>query len=322
MSQHVLGIHHVTAMSGDPQVTVDFYVNVLGLRLTKKTVNYESPGTYHFYFGNEKGDPGTLLTFFPLGANSLTGRVGNGQVTAVSLLVPADALEFWTNRLTKHDIDINRTESRFGDDVIAFDDYDGIPLELVAGPPVDATPPAWSGGGIDERHAIRGMHSGTITVAEERGTIRFLTEQLGFQKESSEGNRHRLGVNGGGPLKTVDVLSVPNGRAGLLGVGTIHHIAWATENDESQASFIDRLNRGGVGVTVVKDRQYFKSIYMNEPGGAFNEIATNGPGFLVDEPVASLGEALQLPPWFEEQRAEIEASLPPVSINQEEVRKQ
>ncbi len=291
----VPGIHHVTAIAGSPQVNLDFYRQALGLRLVKRTVNFDDPGSYHLYFGDAAGSPGTVMTFFAW-PDGRRGQGGVGQPAATAFRVPAGSLGYWAERLRGFDVVPSEVTERFGEEVQGFQDPDGLRLELVAAGARGAT-------------AIEGFHG--VTLAEQRidATGRFLTETFGMEVAGQSGNRTRFAAPG--PLGgAVDLLEVPAGTRGRTAVGTVHHVAFRARGDEEQAEWRARLVDLGFHVTQVLDRQYFRSIYFREPGGVLFEIATDGPGFAVDEAPAALGGALKLPPWLEGRRKEIEAALP------------
>lgn len=310
MSRELPGIHHVTAIAGDPQQNVDFYAGVLGLRLIKVTVNFDDPGTYHLYYGDEVGRPGTLLTFFPW-PGAARGRRGTGQVTAVAFSIPAQAIDYWIDRLKRQTIDVRGPIAWFDEQVLAFDDPDGLPLELVAGPQADARTP-WAGGPVPPASAIHGISTVTLTEAACEETAAFLTDTLGCGLVQREGSRVRFRMGAGGPGALVDVLCLPKPARGRVAVGSVHHVAWRTPDDESQRAWRQELATRGLDVTPVVDRQYFHSIYFREPGGVLFEIATDLPGFTVDEPAERLGTRLRLPPHLEPMRREIEQRLPPL----------
>ena len=306
MTKQILGIHHITAIAGDPQRNIDFYTDLLGLRFVKVTVNFDDPGSYHFYYADGQGSPGTILTFFAWPGAS-PGRNGNGQVTVTSFAIPQGSLAFWRERLTAADGPLER----FGQQAISFADGDGLRLELIE---TAATNPArgWTGSGIPAEFAIRGFHSATLSETGYQRTASLLTEQMGFRLTGQEQNRFRYEVDDGGAGKTVDVLCAPDGREGRVAAGTVHHIAWRTPDDAQQREWLAEVGRLGYNVSPVMDRVYFHSIYFREPGGILFEIATDSPGFAIDESLDRLGTGLQLPPWLEAQRARIEAALPPI----------
>jgi glyoxalase family protein len=292
------GIHHVTAIASNPQRTLDFYIGFLGLRLVKKTVNFDDPGTYHFYFGDYEGHPGTILTFFPW-PGAKRGRQGSGQITAVSFAVPPGSLRAWELRTAAERMLTDIVAERFGEKVLRMYDPDGMPVELIE------TPGAPVGN-------IGVFRCPTLASTNPEATARFLTETLGFRQVAHNGKRIRFEAAAGGAGRTLDMCAVPPPEAGLGGAGTVHHIAWRVADDESQREWRAKLAESGHYVTEILDRQYFHSIYFREPGGVLFEIATDPPGFAVDEPVESLGTSLKLPPWLEPERARIEAALPKV----------
>jgi catechol 2,3-dioxygenase-like lactoylglutathione lyase family enzyme len=312
MSGDILGIHHVTAITSDPQRNVDFYTGVLGLRLVKLTVNFDDPRSYHLYYGDVMGHPGTIMTFFAwLGVPK--GRHGTGQVTVTSFSVPQASLDYWIERLSQRGISYKGPTSRFDETILSLQDPDGLALELVAHPQAHHRP-AWKEGPVPAEYTIRGIH--TVTLLEEgyERTARLLTETLGFRSRSSENNVIRYEVGEGGPGAYVDVRCAPGLRRGLVAAGTVHHVAWRTPNDEQQQAWRGTLAGLDLNITPVMDRKYFHSIYFREPGGILFEIATDLPGFTVDEPVERLGTHLELPPWLEQYRSELEQVLPALSL--------
>lgn len=311
----ISGLHHLTAIVGDPQQNIDFYTHILGQRLVKQTVNFDDPGTYHLYYGDEFGTPGTILTFFPW-PGAPRGRRGTGQIVDISLAIPAAALDFWVDHLTKHKVTIKGPTPRFNDQVISFNDPHGLSLELVATHDMDERN-GWKLGPIPEAYAIRGFASITLAESQYERTAAMLTENLGFRLLQQEGNRFRYEVGAGGPGARVDVLSLTNESRGRIAVGTVHHAAWRARDDAHQLDWRHHLLARGSDVTPVLDRQYFHSIYFHEPGGALFEIATDPPGFAIDEPVNQLGTHLKLPLWLESNRTAIEETLPPIHVPEE-----
>ncbi|HEX6060101.1 MAG TPA: alpha/beta fold hydrolase [Gemmatimonadaceae bacterium] len=314
----ILGIHHVTAIASDPQRNLDFHLGVLGLRLVKRTVNFDDPQTYHFYFGDERGTPGSVMTFFPW-PGARRGRQGTGQVAVTSFAVAAGALGFWIERLVRHGIPYEGPTTRgpAGDDaerVLSFKDPDGLLLELVATSGAEARPAWGDAPGIAREHAIRGFHSVTLWVQRSDATERVLTETLGFRPVREDGATRRFATGDGGPGTFVDVRSVGGFPEGSGGAGTVHHVAFRVPDADAQLGERARVGAAGLHATPVLDRKYFKSIYFREPGGVLYEIATDGPGFAIDEPEDRLGERLMLPAQFEPQRAHIEAILPPIHL--------
>ena len=307
----IAGIHHVTAMCGHPQQSLDFCRETLGLRLVKLTVNFDDPGTYHFYFGDSPGRPGTLLTLFPW-PDSARGRRGSGQVTAISFSVPDGSLEFWTRRLRERGVPLANLSERLGEQVLGFAGPDGLQLELIPG----AGEPrgSWPAAPVPPDCAIRGLHGVTVTAEGFERSAALLTGAMGLRLASDSGSRFRFTAGEGGPGAILDILCEPDGRRGSLGAGIVHHVAWRCPDDTQLREWRARLAQQGLNVTPVLDRQYFHSIYFREPGGVLFELATDGPGFAVDEAPERLGTTLMLPPWMEGARGEIEASLPELRL--------
>ncbi|MDQ4133044.1 MAG: ring-cleaving dioxygenase [Actinomycetota bacterium] len=307
-----LGVHHVTAVASDPQRNVDFYLTVLGLRLVKQTVNFDAPDTYHLYYGDEGGTPGTILTFFPW-PGAPRGRQGTGQATATAFSVPAESIGWWRDHLEGLGVEAASIEARFEEEGLVFADPDGLLLELVAHAGGDDREP-WDRGPIPSEHAIRGFHSVAFCERSDEPTAEMLTATLGFRPAGEAGDRLRFTVGAGGPGQIVDVLRQPDAPSGLVAAGTVHHVAWRAPDDATQQSWRREIVDTGVNVTPVIDRQYFHSIYFREPGGVLLEIATDPPGFGIDEPLLELGRRLRLPPWLEPSRADIERALPPLKV--------
>jgi predicted esterase/catechol 2,3-dioxygenase-like lactoylglutathione lyase family enzyme len=312
----VLGIHHVTAIASDPQRNLDFYAGVLGLRLVKRTVNFDDPETYHFYFGDEAGHPGSIMTFFPW-PGARRGRQGTGQVAVTSFAVVPSALGFWLERFITHGVSYQgptrRTMGGEPEQVIAFKDPDGLMLELVAHPTAESRP-AWAAApGIPIDRAIHGFFGATLWADHSEETQRVL-EVLGFHPTHEAGSTRRFAAGDGGPGTLVDLRTLDGFLRGVGGAGTVHHVAWRVTNDDSQLETRERIAGAGLQPTPVIDREYFHSVYFREPGGVLFEVATDPPGFTVDEPTDRLGERLMLPPQFEPRRAEIEAVLPPIHL--------
>ena len=314
----ILGIHHVTAIAADPQRNLDFYAGVLGLRFVKRTVNFDDPQTYHFYYGDEVGSPGTIMTFFPW-PGARRGRQGTGQVVVTSFAVLPTAVGFWLERLIKHGVRFEgptkRGSSR-GDteQVLAFRDHDGLMLEIVAHPAADSRP-GWGGApGISREQAIRGFHA--VTLWEERGddTERLLVDTLGFRPLREQEGTRRYTTADGEPGSLVDVRTIGGFPSAASGAGTVHHVAWSVADDAAELAMRQRVIDGGYEPTPVIDRNYFHSVYFREPGGVLFELATKPPGFTVDEPVETLGERLMLPPQYEPYRAQLEAALPAIHL--------
>lgn len=302
------GIHHVTAIAGRPARNLAFYTGTLGLRFVKRTVNFDDPGTYHFYFGDELGHPGTILTFFPWEhATPWRGGVGLTQTTAFR--VPAEAMGFWVQRLIEKGVACEAPARRFDEPVLAFTDPDGMILALVGVRGAEAEP-TWSGGDIPPEYAIRGFHGVTLMLDKAAPTEAILTDVLGFRAAGREGSLQRYRANGGAG-GVVDINEVGGFLAGRMGRGAVHHVAFRAADDAEQALMARKLAEShGIDATEQKDRQYFRSVYFFEPGGVLFEIATDEPGFTIDEPQATLGAALKLPAFLEPRRREIEAALP------------
>jgi glyoxalase family protein len=301
------GIHHVTAIAGDARRNLDFYTGTLGLRLVKKTVNFDDPGTYHLYFGDETGRPGTILTFFPW-AHVAPGRVGVGQAQETAFRVPQGAIGYWTHRFVEKGVPHEAPEKRFGETVLPFRDPDGMPLALIGTAGAEAEP-AWSNSGMPAEHAIRGFHGVTLMLDQAEPTGAILTDVLGFKEAGREGPRVRYRGDAGVGA-AVDIRVAAGFLPGRMGGGSVHHVAFRAADDAAQAAMTGRLSGHGIRPTEQMDRNYFRSIYFREPGGVLFEIATDDPGFAADEPVANLGEALKLPRFLEPRRREIEAVLP------------
>jgi glyoxalase family protein len=311
MSHPIRGLHHVTATVAGAQPDLDFTTGVLGLRLVKKTVNFDNHGVYHFYYGNETGTPGTLWTTFPYqGMGVPIGQKGLGQITVTSFSVPAGSLDFWRSRFQQQGLDTREQQPRFGQEALLVSDPSGLAIELVATGADERK--AWTGNGVPADAGIRGLHSVTLHSRAPLLTQRLMTELLGFRPVDQGESRVRLGVGAAGPGRFVEILNAPSAPPARNGLGTIHHVAFAIDDQEEQLRLREELIRQGVSVTEVLDRSYFRSIYFREPGGILFEVATMKPGFTVDESLASLGTSLKLPPWEEANRAVIEAALPPL----------
>jgi len=306
------GIHHITAICSDPQKNIDFYCGILGLRLVKLTVNFDDPASYHLYYGDELGRPGSVLTFFAWpGAHR--GRIGPPQVTVTAFAARAAALAYWAARLREKGIEVHPHPERFGEPVLGFDDPDGMHLEIVGA--TDPSHEPWRAGPIPADHALRGFHSATLSEEGYENTAHLLTDTMGFKLTASESNRYRYRAGGEDRFaSTIDLLCVPGGRHGGMGAGAVHHIAFRTPDDAQQAAWRQELVRSGLNVSPVMDRTYFHSIYYREPGGVLFEIATSNPGFTVDEPAGELGSKLRLPPWLESDRPAIERAVPPIRL--------
>lgn len=308
MDKKSLGIHHITAIVGHPQENVDFYAGILGLRLVKQTVNFDDPGTYHLYFGDQGGHPGTIITFFPW-AGAQRGKIGGGQVGVTTYVVPQNSFDFWKKRLDKYKI--NYTEqTRFGEDYIQLEDPHGLQLELVERQ--EGPKNAWSFGEITEDVAIKGFGGAVLYSTQPDKTVELLEKVMGLDKIAEEGEliRFRAQDNIG---NVIDIKKTPTERGGM-GVGIVHHIAWRAKNDEDQLDWKKHIQRNGYLVTPVKDRNYFNAIYFREHGHILFEIATDPPGFAIDESEETMGENLMLPDQYEEDRPQIENILLPFEV--------
>jgi glyoxalase family protein len=305
---HLRGLHHITAIAADGKRNVDFYTRVLGLRLVKKTVNFDDPGTYHLYYGDQAASPGTILTFFIWGGLQ-RGRPGLGQASATAFAIPPGSLDFWRGRLKRLGIATSEPGARFGEPGVTLTDPDGLGLALTetAGP--DPRRPARHPE-IPTAHGIRGFHAITLAVASADQTAGLLTGAMGYRLAARDGLRARYTTGDGLPGTFVDLHADPALPRGLNGSGTVHHVAFRASDDAAQQAARSELVAGGYEVSPVKDRNYFHSIYYREPAGILFEIATDGPGFTVDESLEELGTHLKLPAWHEPQRAQIEAYLP------------
>ncbi len=313
MIHPILGLHHVTATVGDAQADLDFYVRLLGLRLAKKTVNFDNHNVYHFYYGNERGAPSTLMTTFPYkGWGVPAGTIGAGQVTVTSFSVPAGSLDFWRRRLAATGVAYRDAASPFGEETIEIVDPSGLNIRLV-GAAADTREP-WVTAEVGPDAAIRGLHSAGLSIRAPGPTLAFLTDVLGFEIVHEAEGRTRVGIGPDTPGKVVDIIDAAGAPDAVNGLGTVHHVAFAISDADEQLRIREELLRIGRRVTEVRDRQYFKSIYFREPGGVLYEIATLGPGFTADEPLDCLGQDLKLPPWEEPHRPKIEAGLPPISL--------
>jgi glyoxalase family protein len=306
------GLHHVTAIATDPQSNVDFYTRALGLRLVKQTVNFDAPDTYHLYYGDEQGSPSSLLTFFPW-PTVPRGRQGAGMTTATAFSVPESSLGWWQGRFETLGVDADAPRTRDEEEVLTFRDPDGMVIDLVAS--VGDQRSGWDGvADIPAEHAVRGLHAITLSERQLDPSATMLTELLGMSLTGEEQERTRFGMSDGGSGALVDVFSGVRDR-GLQAGGTVHHVAFRAPDLETMTTWQQELIARGVQVTQILDRQYFKSIYFREPGGVLFEIATDAPGFAVDEPLLELGRHLKLPPWLEPNREQIAAALPPLELD-------
>jgi glyoxalase family protein len=309
MSHH--GIHHVTAIAGPARRNLDFYTRTLGLRLVKKTVNFDDPSTYHFYYGDETGRPGTILTFFPW-ERAAAGRVGVGQTQQTVFRIPESAIGYWMHRFLERGVAHEPLTESFGEKVLPFSDPDGLRLALVAIRGAEAEA-AWSGGDVPQEHAVRGFYSVSLLVDDGAPTGAILTDVLGFAEAGRHETTIRYRAEGTAIGGIVDVRSVGGFLKGRSGAGTVHHVAFRAADDEAQMEMVGSLAENhGIQTTERKDRKYFRSVYFREPGGVLFEIATEKPGFTADQPIADLGRDLKLPSFLEGRRAEIEARLPAI----------
>lgn len=304
------GLHHVTAVSKDPQVNTDFYQQVLGQRLVKQTVNFDDPFTYHLYYGDRTGTPGHILTFFPY-LHMKKGRRGTGETASTAYSIKHDSLEYWMERLEYFNVPGLITQERFGDTVLAFHDPHGMNLELIT---MHETPDVnpWEDGPIETQDILAGFHSVTLWVSEPDRTARLLQDYLGYRFYGQDGQRYRFQADLDSPGHTLDLLHRPGYPGALFGAGSVHHIAFRADDENQQLAYQEALRSAGFRVTPVQDRQYFRSIYFREPNGVLFEIATDAPGFLYDETDAELGSSLKLPPWLEDRRGEIISGLPAI----------
>ncbi|MFB6457914.1 ring-cleaving dioxygenase [Chitinophaga sp. Hz27] len=301
------GIHHVTAISGNAKKNYDFYTRVMGLRFVKKTVNFDDPNTYHFYYGDEKGTPGTILTFFPW-EDIMTGRRGTHMATEIGYSVPEGSLEFWLKRLDKENIIYNKPSSKFGDVYLTFLDRDGLKIELTVPETNDERTP-WVTAEIGEDVATRGFHHVTLTLEDIQPTADLLVSVFGYELAKNHTNRYRFQGPNGEKGGYIDLVEAKGEQRGHVAGGSVHHVAFRVKDDATQLELRQILEDRGLHVTAQLDRKYFRSVYFREPGGVLFELATDQPGFTVDEPVAELGTHLMLPEQFEAQRSEIESRL-------------
>jgi glyoxalase family protein len=313
MKQSISGLHHVTAIASDPQRNLDFYVGLLGLRFVKRTVNFDDPGSYHFYFGDARGTPGTILTFFPW-PGARRGIRGTGQIEATSFAIPANSVGYWLGRLKEQHVAAEKEANRFDEEVIRFTDPDGLLLELIATNFGDGVQP-WTHSSVAPEYSIRGFHSVSSALEGYERTAKLLTESFGYRSVEQSGNRFRFAASGDANAgRTIDLLCMPESQPGNVAAGTVHHIAFRARTDEEQGEWREHLIELGYNVSPVMDRTYFHSIYFREPGGVLFEIATDPPGFTLDENLDELGAHLRVPPWLESARAEIEKILPPIRV--------
>jgi glyoxalase family protein len=313
MENKIVGLHHVTAIASDPQRNLDFYAGVLGLRFVKRTVNFDDPGTYHFYFGDARGTPGTILTFFAW-PGARRGIRGTGQVDAVAFAIPKDSIGHWLECLKQEHVPGERTTTRFNEELIRFIDPDGLLIELIE----SVAPPNaehWHGSSVPAEHSIRGFHSVSAALEGYERTAKLLTESFGYRLVDQSNNRFRFASQSETAAgRVIDLLCMPDAHPGRLAAGSVHHIAFRARDDEEQRQWREHLVSLGYNVTPVIDRIYFHSIYFREPGGILFEIATDPPGFTLDEDLNQLGQSLRLPPWLESSRTQIEKVLPKIEL--------
>ena len=308
MENKIQGLHHITAIAGDAKTNFKFYTEVLGLRFIKKTVNFDDPHTYHFYFGDEIGSAGTILTFFPWGAGIPQGRRGTGMATKIGYAVPKGSLDFWINRFEEHNVTYidNGTTTKFGEKYLTFLDPDGLKLELVE---TDDARRPWETKEITAKNATRGFHNITLTLNDIQGTVNVLTSIFGYKLIAQEENRYRYQIDTVENAAIVDLVEIPTEKRGHVANGTIHHVAFRVKDDETLLHFREKVEAAGLNITPQIDRNYFHSLYFREPGGVLFEIATDNPGFTVHEPLEELGKNLKLPAQYESRRNEIETHL-------------
>jgi glyoxalase family protein len=313
MDKRIAGLHHVTAIASDSQRNLDFYIGLLGLRLVKRTINFDDPGSYHFYFGDGRGTPGTILTFFPW-PGARRGHRGVAQIEATAFAISPDSVGYWLERFKQHHVTAEGTSPRFGEEVIRFIDPDGLLLELIVSDSPARVEP-WPDSPILPEHALHGFHSVSAALEGYEKTARLLTDSFGYRLVEQSGNRFRfVSPDDSAPGRIVDLLCMPDGRPGNVAAGSVHHIAFRAKDDAEQLQWREHLVELDYNVTPVIDRIYFRSIYFREPGGILFEIATEPPGFTLDEKLDELGTRLRLPPWMESARSQIERVLPPIKL--------
>jgi len=308
MTNRILGLHHITAIAGDAQTNFDFYTKVLGLRMVKKTVNFDDPGTYHFYFGDEVGTSGSILTFFPW-AGVQRGRIGVGMPTEIGYSVPSGSLEFWNKRFNDLNVKHGVISERFGEQYLPFEDPDGLLLNLIVPTTQDNRKP-WTTSEVNENVAIKGFHSIVLTVQKIEHTAKILTDIFEYKLLSQSGNSYRFITDANPTANVVDIIEVPDGKPGHTAGGTNHHVAFRAKDDTVMMEFREKVLKAGLHITEKIDRNYFYSLYFREPGGVLFEIASDNPGFAIDESVGELGTHLMLPPQYEGYRKKIEETLP------------
>ena len=311
MNPSITGLHHVTAIASDPQRTLDFYVGLLGLRFVKRTVNFDDPASYHFYFGDARGTPGTILTFFAW-PGARRGIRGTGQIEAPAFAILPNSVGYWLDRFKEHHVPAEKTPARFGEEVIRVADPDGLVIELIASISSAGFEP-WADSTVPVEHSLHGFHGVSIALEGYERTAKLLTEIFGYRLMEQSDNRFRFAaLSKEGSGRIVDLLCKPDGSPGRVAAGSVHHIAFRARDDAEQLVWRKRLVDLGYNVTPVIDRTYFRSIYFREPGGVLFEIATDPPGFTLDESLEELGNHLRLPPWLEPTRSQVEEVLPAI----------
>jgi glyoxalase family protein len=308
MENRILGLHHITAIAGEAQRNYDFYTRVLGLRLVKKTVNFDDPGTYHFYYADEVGTPGSILTFFPWGGVQ-KGTPGIGMVTEIGYSVPTGSLEFWSKRFDEFKVKYQPISERFGEQSIQFEDPDGLILNLITPTATDTRKP-WSTNEVNSDVATKGFYSVVLTLRNNAPTAKIITDIFGYKFSAQEGNRLRFITDAIETANIIDLAEEPNGQRGINAGGTNHHVAFRVKNDQLLMEFREKVMAAGLHITEKIDRNYFYSLYFREPGGVLFELASDNPGFATDETVSELGTHLTLPPQYEKNRGQIEQILP------------
>ena len=312
MENRILGLHHITAIAGDAQRNYDFYTKTLGLRMVKKTVNFDDPQTYHFYFGDEIGSPGTILTFFPW-ANVRQGKNGVGMATEIGYSVPPDSLDFWKKRFETENVRHDQINERFGEKFLSFQDPDRLWLSLIETTPKDARK-GWQTSAINRNAAIKGFHTVTLTLNDIKATAAILTTVFGYKQVAQDGNIYRYQTDAVENAGMVDLLEAPRAQRGINAAGTNHHVAFRVKDEETLMAFREKVMEQGLHITEKINRDYFFSLYFREPGGVLFEIATDNPGFATDETVEDLGKNLQLPERYEAIREKIEKALPQLQV--------
>jgi len=307
MDNKILGLHHITAIADNAKRNLDFYTKVLGVRLVKKTVNFDDPGTYHFYFGNEQGEPGTILTFFPWEGIG-KGTPGAGMATHIGYAVPNGSLDFWKNRLSEHQVTLQESEI-FGEKLISFNDPDGLQIQFIE---TEDTRKAWTTEDINAEHALRGFHNVTLSLKEADPTVKVLTDILGYSIQQQDNSHYRLTTDSINTANIVDIIADRNMPYGKNAAGTNHHVAFRVKDENVLMEYREKVLSAGLDITPKINRDYFFSLYFREPGGVLFEIATDNPGFTVDEPLSSLGTTLKLPNQYESYRSQIEQTLPKI----------